>query len=358
MTLEEEKNQNNKNITNNKNDFSKEVFDILKKYETKPQERKRFSMKKSTTIKEADINANVKSALLKRQTFADPKDIEIIDGSIKHTIRQAKWMLSYYINNLWIKVNAIKILEELKVNFLNKDQERIAGTWWLGIVDIDFYKFLKENEDGQKNILIHEFSHHLSTVLTKYTYDINFWNLKKINDYCFIKNIEINNINHAIQSWYHTQIIGKSNHWYKYWEFFNEWMTDLITNKILSENWLELKYSYWYNIFLIDKMILYVAKTTRISYEILLDLLIKWYFHGDYKALQLFEKVLWKEFWEIFMWESSKNNEIENTESLESKWFFEKYPFMKIEDTWNLETLSDDLQLFLGIQKNSFWKPF
>jgi hypothetical protein len=44
----------------------------------------------------------------------------------------------------------------------------------LGIVDIDLYAFLKQNEDDQLNILIHEFLHHLSAVLNKYTYDINF----------------------------------------------------------------------------------------------------------------------------------------------------------------------------------------
>jgi hypothetical protein len=126
-------------------------------------------------------------------------------------------------------------------------------------------------------------------------------------------------------------------------------MTDIITNKIVSENWLKSnRLFYRYNVFLIDKMIVYVANITHISYETLLDLLIKWYFHGDYKALQLFEKVLWKDFWKILMSESNQNNELETIKSLESKWFFEKYPFMQ---TNYSAKMSDNLELFLNYKK-------
>jgi hypothetical protein len=256
-------------------------------------------------------------------------------------------MMTSYITTLWINVDAMTILKELKVNFLNKGQKEIEISNWLGIVDIDLYAFLKQNEDDQLNILTHGFLHHLSVVLNKYTYDINFWKPEKIN-VSFVPQIEVHNIRYARQSWYHTNLIGKHKNCHSYWSFFNEWMTDIITNKIVSENWLESRLFYRYNVLLIDRMILHAANITNIPYETLLDLLIKWYFHWDYKTLQLFEKVLWKDFWEIFMSESSKNDTLESIRSLESKWFFKNYPFMKFTDS---AKISDNLNSFFNYKK-------
>ena len=176
--------------------------------------------------------------------------------------------------------------------------------------------------------LVHEFIHHVARVLTKYTYDKCTYEGEFENGI----NATVENVRHSIKTWYHTTMIGRYGKQDTYWGVLNEGITEMITIRMLSDHWLKyINSPYQYNIALINNMVSYVSQKTGMKSSVLYDLLIKWYFHGDYKVLKLFEKVVGKEFGEILMKENNLLDIQEQHLSLQKKWFFKKYPFMDVD---------------------------
>lgn len=360
MTLEESKVQNNKNTPHNENDFSKEVFDILKKYEDKPIEKKYFSMVKSSDIQIHNISSFIESNIKNRNRGAlGGKNTYIrktINDSDNIIIEEARSMIKPYLEFLWIKWDIKSTLDKMNIYMWDKIRNNTdAYSDWFDI-HLNESVFNKANKHQKLFTLIHELLHNISSVLVKYSYNIDSrknWKTWKEED-----------LKIASNTGYANRLIWGREKSVSYWEFFNEWMTDLITIKILymydkGINDITI-IRYIYNVNLIDKMLLHVSEKTWVAYAILLDLLIKWYFHWDYKTLQLLQNILWKEFWDTIMNQYSRGFRYDEYLQMKEKWFFDKYPFMEIRYS-SPESRSNDLKTFLEPwrinKKKQRWKP-
>jgi hypothetical protein len=252
-------------------------------------------------------------------------------------------MIEQYLKSLWIKWDIEFTLHKVNVYIWDKLPDNTAAySDWFDI-HVNESSFSKLNEHQKLFLLIHELLHNASEVLVKYSYNIDSrknWKIWKED------NLKITG-KWGYVNWLMMRETKKIK---SYWEFFNEGVTDLIAIKIMAmyDNWINDSsiIRYIYNVNLIDKMLLYVSEETWVKYAILLDLLIKWYFHWDYKVLQLLQKILWKNFWDTIM--NLYSNEFRYNEHLRMKenLFFEKYPFMQIRYS-SPESRSNDLKLFL-----------